>query len=296
MDRRNLPKSEMWPRDDDFERVLSYMRVPLSDARHVIRVMRSFEPYLLRIGFESDMDFLYLLNSITTNIVRTAPDAREKRADQMIRALCVEEGLVYGLDDSEDESSDLCEFPESVVLPPTLTRHPDCDPTMCSSNAPCDLCQSTGSDASELSDTDQLCEFLESTADTIPVEEVHDSTEVELVQDEVENLCLAFERVNIPTVEKGCVHAITLSPSARRRLRKRRQKEFFEKSSPSAFRCDHNKIKRSPPKNYNDAQNLLSYPFYTFVSNMADVDWLRFRGVSDKIRLLTERLKIVDQS
>lgn len=295
MDRRNLPKSEMWPRDDDFERVLSYMRVPLSDALHVIRVMRLFEPYLLRIGFESDMDFLYLLNSITTTIVRTAPDAREKRADQMIRALCVEEGLVYELDDSEDESSDFCEL-ESVTSSPTLTRHPDCDPTMCSSNAPCDLCQSTGSDASELSDTDQLCEFLESTVNTIPVEDVPELTEVKLVQDEVENLCLALERVNVPTLKEGCVHAVTLSPSARRRLRKGRQKEFFEKSSPSAFRCDRTGIKRSPPTNYNSAPNSLSYPFYTFVSNMADVDWLRFRGVSDKIRLLTERLKTVDQS
>lgn len=295
MDRRNLPKSEMWPRDDDFERVLSYMRVPLSDALHVIRVMRLFEPYLLRIGFESDMDFLYLLNSITTTIVRTAPDAREKRADQMIRALCVEEGLVYGLDDSEDESSDFCEL-ESVTSSPTLTRHPDCDPTMCSSNAPCDLCQSAGSDASELSDADQLCETLESTVNTIPVEDVPELTEVKLVQDEVENLCLALERVNIPTLEEGCVHAVTLSPSARRRLRKKRQKEFFERSSPSAFCCDRDKIKRPPPASHNSSSNSLSYPFYTFVSNMADVDWLRFRGVSDKIRLLTERLKTVYQS
>lgn len=292
MDSHNLPKSEMWPRDDDFERVLLYLRVPMSETSEIIRIMRLFEPYLLRIGFESDMDFLFLLNSITTSIVKTAPDAREKRADQMIRALCAEEGLVYGYEDSKNEFLDT-EDCNTVAATPPQHRHPDCDPTMCSQSALCDLCQSSESEVSELSDVDNVCAALEETVEVIPVGEV---------QEEVQDLCLALERVNIPVLKEGRVYAETMSPSARRRLRKRRQKEFFERRPPSATRCDppsrHHRVyvKRPAPSRSSLNQSPPTLPFYTFVSNMADLDWLRSRGVSDKIRLLTERLKQANQS
>lgn len=298
MDSRNLPKSEKWPNDGDFERVLLYMRVPYSDVNQIISVMRLFEPYLLKIGFDTDMDFLYLLNSITVNIVHTAPDAREERAKSMIRALCKEEALVCYIDLPEEEYIEPTIANQEELPSYSSSRHPDCDPTVCSQELLCDLCQSFDSNASGKADADQPPIGLDEGI-LIP-EEVHqDVQETNLDEQDIQDLCLALERVDIPVQTSiGCAKVAVISPSARRRLRKRKQREFFnniDAKTQSATSLDRvTRVKnRSPPHLNQSPPNL---PFYTFVSNMADLDWLRSRGVSDKIRLLTERLKLVYQS
>lgn len=282
----NLPKSPLWPEEADFLRILCYMQVPIEDANSVILHVNSLRPYLTQIEFDNDMDFLVLLNGITTKVVFTPSDDRANLVSYMIRELCEAEG-----------------FEDKHNAPST----PDVDIFYDSEESPDDY------NAVPASHELSSCSIhpSECVLDEIPVEEE----------------CPGRPDEDTPPLPTIVLSKSKRRQLRRKKLERHRDNASHSSDPPEGFvdlKIHQSRRVNAAKKNVNNLHRaavdvklakcalvrkmaafdgfekqivkLLGHeageliPLQTFVSNVADLDWVQFRGVSDKLNRLMDRL------
>lgn len=272
----NLPKSPLWPEEADFLRVLCYMKVPIEEAPSVLMHINCVRPYLLQIEYESDIDFLVLLNGVTTKIVFTPRDDRANVVSHMIRELCEAEGfedkhnvqeeeeVFYDSEESPDPAPVVEHIQERLEEAPVQEERPDAIQQ--------DLPLKPLSKAKRRQlRRKKLQQDRDVPAPTTRL--TQDLTTLRL--DETRKVNSAMKNL------KRLQSALVDRKLAQRALA--RKMAVFEE-------CESHILKYF----VHEAGELI--PLQTFVSNVADLDWVRFRGTSDKINRLLERVYRPTQS
>lgn len=285
----NLPKSPLWPEEADFLRILCYMKVPYDDANSIISHVNLLKPYLTQIEYECDMDFLVLLNGITTKVVLTPRDDRAKLVSSMIRDLCeaegftdnhnttssVEEDVFY---DSE-ESSDVDDALEvSPVSPPTPSPERD----LCSIDVP----------GSFLVDERPGCPEEEKLP--LPIIPLSKSKRRQLRRKKLEQHrdSPVHHPRSVEDLLNVKIHESRRVNTAMKNVKTLRSAAMDQKLAQRALAkkvAAFEQFEKQIVKLLgHEAGELI--PLQTFVSNVADLDWVQFRGTSDKMNRLMDRL------
>lgn len=280
----DLPKSPLWPEEADFLRILCYMKVPHGDAESIIGHISHLKPYLMQIEYESDMDFLVLLNGITTKVVFTPSDDRAKLVSNMIRDLCeaegfedkhnlppVEEDVFY---DSE-ESSDV-DCAQAAPLDPLPIEEPPCCSRIVSTvNEERPGCPEE--DRLPLPTT-QLSKAKRRQLRRKKLEQ-HRDTPIQLPRptEDLRDIKIHQSR-RVNTAMKNLKHlqSAALDQKLAKRALAKKVAAFEQFEIQIVKLLGH------------EAGELI--PLQTFVSNKADLDWVQFRGTSDKMNRLMDRL------
>lgn len=260
------------------------MKVPHEDAVSIIGHISHLKPYLTQIEYECDMDFLVLLNGITTKVVFTPSDDRAKLVSTMIRDLCEAEGF-------EDKHN----FPpveEDVYYDSEESFDVDCAQDAPSDPLPTEeLACCLQELSASIEERPECLEEDRLPLPTIPLSkakrrqlrrkklEQHRDTPVQStrpVEDLLSSKIHQSRRVNTAVKNLKHLQSAALDQKLAKRALAKRVAAFEQFEAQIVKLLGH------------EAGELI--PLQTFVSNKADLDWVQFRGTSDKMNRLMDRL------
>lgn len=263
------------------------MKVDPDEARHVISELEHLKPYLTQLEFDSDIDFLYLLNGVTTKVVFTARDDRADLVSRMIRDICESEGMV----DHHNKVN------PTHITQPTETEETKDQTSVIQLSHPAEVEERTPANPSSPSISEERAEEIRvAPPDVVVIKDPATSiskakkrrirrTTLEKNRDRTSQMRAEFSNLNISNsrqVNSAMKNVKYIQTAVRRdaNLAKRaitakiKHFEYFETKIVKLLG--------------HEAGELI--PLQTFVSNVADLDWVRYRGVADKINRLTDRL------
>lgn len=260
------------------------MKVPHDDAESIIGHLSHLKPYLMQIEYESDMDFLVLLNGITTKVVFTPRDDRAKLVSDMIRNLCEAEGF--------EDKHNIPPAEEDVFYDSEESPDVDCAPVALHDLFPIEDLPCCSQDVSTISEERPGCPEK----DTLPLPttplskakrrllrrkklEQHRDTPIQFprpTEDLVNVKIHQSRRVNTAMKNLKHLQSAALDQKLAKRALAKKVAAFQQFEIQIVRLLGH------------EAGELI--PLQTFVSNKADLDWVQFRGTSDKMNRLMDRL------
>lgn len=272
------------------------MKVPSEDAYSVIEHMNFLKPYLTQLEYECDMDFLVLLNGITTKVVFTPCDDRAKLVSSLIRDLCeaegfedkhntpsVEEHVFYDSEESLDVDGTLEVPPTSPPVP-----NPEEDLGYCS----VDLSSVTDIPGTVLDDERPRCPEEEKLQ--LPIIPLSKAKRRQLRRKKLEQHrdSPVHPPRSVEDLLNVKIHESRRVNTAMKNVKTLRLAAMDQKLAQRALAkkvaCFEQFEKQIVKLLGHEAGELI--PLQTFVSNVADLDWVQFRGTSDKMNRLMDRL------
>lgn len=96
-----------WPQQAKLIQILDDLEVDYPEAIEIVGRLNIFKPYLLQISYDSQFDFLYVLNGLLTRLVFTPRNEWDAFVSRMVAAICESEQLTdnYNIRNTEEISS-----------------------------------------------------------------------------------------------------------------------------------------------------------------------------------------------
>lgn len=285
-----------WPQTVKLLQILNDLEVDYPDALELIGRLNIFKPYLLQLQYESQFDFLYVLNGLMTRLVFTPRNEWDQFVSRMVAAICEQEHLTDSYNASLTSGG-------AGLAPEASACHALADATC--PDAPALDCQST-----------LLAEPSLTSEVELPIVGNHGSIQEQRNALHLPEACSKDEDKRRPTEKNP-------KPRNSRLQAKTHQSDFsladtaasltlHDSSTINSLMKNVNKLKKIDLVEYRRQALDKKYKYFTSVealipssydskakdlyilqkltTHLADTDWIRFKGISRNIQDITFRI------